>query len=406
MDYTTLSTLASLEEGYCFDVESLYAEFEQIADGRQARGLRYALPVILTVIALAKLAGEDKVQAIADWARFRAETLAAALGLPRKQMPHATTYRRALQKVISLEQLEEVIGGYLQRKSAPSKKVEELSEAPRQESKLLNMDGKTLRGTIAAGQRQGEHLLSVYQPETAVVLLQVAVGERENEIVAAPKLLEKIDLRGVVVTGDAIHRERQLSRQIVAPGGDYLWTIKDNQPRVREALATLFEEEDQRGAVAQKQRPGQREAKSIEQGHGRIEERRLISSTELNEYLEWPGLSQVFRVERKREELSTGKKLSGVAYGLTSLRAEAASASKLLELNRGHWGIENGLHYRRDVTFHEDQCRMKSRRVAQVMAAMNNLVIGLIRLAGFENVANGRRWYGAHPEAALNLVLR
>ena len=159
MDYTTLSSsLVSPEEGYCFDVASLYAEFEQIADGRQARGRRYALPVILRVIALAKLAGANTLQAIADWARFRAETLATALGLKHKRMPHATTYRRAVQKVISLEQLEQVSGGYLQRKSAPSKKGEEPSEATRPEIKVLNMDGKTLRGTIAAGQRQGEHL--------------------------------------------------------------------------------------------------------------------------------------------------------------------------------------------------------------------------------------------------------
>lgn len=389
MDYSTVA-LPLGADGYVFDFGSLYAGLEQLPDARHARGQRYPLASVLALIVLAKLAGEDRPCGIADWAAYRTPQLAAALGLKRARMPHHSTYRRILGQS-DVTALEALVGSYLRRRPEVGQSV------------LINLDGKTLRGTIPAGCLHGTHLLAAYLPQQGVVLLEVAVSPSENEISAAPRLLKKLDLRGKIVSGDAMLAQTELSAQIVAGGGDYLWAIKENQPRVREAIATLFElEERARGPVAHDFRC----AETWDKGHGRLEQRRLVASSLLNDYLAWPGLGQVFRVERARTSLARGTTTREVVYGVTSLRAEEAGARRLLALVRGHWGIENGLHYRRDVTFKEDRCRMKSGIAAQALAALNNLVLGLIRLAGFSNVAQGRRWYEAHPAEALKLVLR
>jgi hypothetical protein len=137
------------------------------------------------------------------------------------------------------------------------------------------LDGKTLRGTIPAGQSQGVHLLAAYVPEQGVVLMQMQVGEKTNEISVAPQIVQTLDLRGVVVTGDAMQAQRKLSAQIVEAHGDYVWTAKDNQPELREEIALLF--------APQQSRPGWsavptdfRRATTFNKGHGRLEKRTII----------------------------------------------------------------------------------------------------------------------------------
>ncbi len=131
-----------------------------------------------------------------------------------------------------------------------------------------------------------------------------------------------------------------------------------------------------------------------------------MATSLLKGYLQWPCLEQVFKIEREVEEISTGKKRSEVSYGVTSLRREEATAERLMEIVRRHWGIENGLHYRKDKTLGEDGCRLKVGEAAQVMAVINNLIIGLVLRQGINNLAAARRSYSANPLEALNLILR
>lgn len=126
----------------------------------------------------------------------------------------------------------------------------------------------------------------------------------------------------------------------------------------------------------------------------------------LSGYLDWPAAQQVFRLERTTVILNTGERRHEVVYGVTSLPRAEANAEQLLAYTRGHWGIENGLHHRRDVTLHEDGTRVKSSRFAQALAIVNNLVIGLALHAGFTNLAQARRLWAAHPDGALALLLR
>jgi predicted transposase YbfD/YdcC len=379
--------------GLVFSLGSLYGYLAQLTDRRKRRGIRYPLATILVLLILAKLCGQDKPYGIADWVQQRRTFLVKALGLKRGRLPHHTTYRRILETGLAGDELERTLSAF----------ISQLPQAG--QSVVIAIDGKTLRGTITRDDPFGVHLLAAYLPEEGLVLMQLPVeSDKENEIVVAPKLLNCLDLRHKVVVGDAMHTQRDVSLQIVAAGGDYVWVVKDNQPTTRQALEQLF--------APVKPIPGWgtpatdfQTARTLNKAHGRLEERTLTVSALLNEYLDWPALGQVFKLERCFTTLATGAVYRQVHYGLTSLTAADASPARLLAMVRSEWGIENGLHYRRDKTFQEDQTRMTHPALGRAMACLNNLVIGLLNRQGFDNHAHARRQLDAEPAKALALIL-
>ena len=266
------------------------------------------------------------------------------------------------------------------------------------------MDGKTMRGTIEPGQTSGVHLLAVYAVGAGVVLNEVNVALKENEITAAPKVLAAVDVKGKVITGDAMFTQRELSRQIIDAGGHYLWKVKDNQPSLRADIERLFGPERVPLGSAPL-RTDFRVVTSMTKGHGRLEKYTLTASALLNEISDWPYLGQVFQLVRKVTYLKSGKITREVWYGITSLPPAAASARRLLTLNRLHWSIENKLPYCRDVTFHEDACALRHGHAAQAIALLNNLVLGLLRVRRFSAIVSARRRFSARPLEALALVL-
>ena len=218
--------------GFVVDLGSLYDFLSRLEDRRDSRGIRYQLVHILVFAVLAKLAGKDRLSGISEWVWHRKEALAQAFGLRKPRAPHRTTYSRILGEKLDVAALEQVVGNFFT--SRPS--------AGAAEGQLVQIaiDGKTLRGSIPAGRSRGVHLLAAYLPSEGIVLAQVEVDGKENEIKAAPRLLESIDLRDKVVSGDAMLAQRQLSAQVVAGGGEYLWTVKKNQSQLREDIATFF----------------------------------------------------------------------------------------------------------------------------------------------------------------------
>jgi len=391
--YTPVSFDVNLRpEGVLIDINSLFGALAELHDRRDARGLRYALVTVLLFIVLAKLCGEDHVRGIADWVRLRKESLAEALGLAKPQAPHATTYSRVLKRAVDVEELEVVVGRFFASQPKAGKSV------------VVNLDGKPLRGTIPAGKTKGLHLLAAYLPAEGWVMLQMEVDRKENEIPAASRLIRCLDLRGKVVTGDALLAQRELSAQIVEGGGEYLWTVKGNQDRLQEDIEVLFAAESCVPGFS----PSHKDfctATTREKGHGRLERRTLTASSQLKGYLSWPHAEQVFRLERHFVRIADGKVMQETTYGLTSLTREQAGPDRLLQLKRAHWGIENGLHYRRDETLREDRCRLTDQG-AHAMAVLNNVVLGLLRRRGHKKVPDARRYYAAHLEEAVALVLR
>jgi predicted transposase YbfD/YdcC len=200
--------------------------------------------------------------------------------------------------------------------------------------------------------------------------------------------LRQLDLSGVVVTGDAMFVQRSLSTQIVEAGGDYFFWVKDNQPSLHSDLELLFDQECLAAGWAALPLDFV-QASSVDKGHGRLEIGVLTVSSLLEGYSDWPYLAQAVKVERTR--LSKLKQEHEVAYGITSLPSGVAAALRLLAIGRAQWGIENGLHYRRDVTLGEDASQVRLGHAAQVLAALNNLVCSLVLGRGVRNLAEFQR---------------
>jgi predicted transposase YbfD/YdcC len=350
------------------------------------------LALVILLAIMAKLCGQDKPYGIAEWAQNREVYLVETLKLKWRKMPHHTTYRRLLEDIGEGDEFDLLIKEFLSQQPEAGQEV------------VIAIDGKTLRGTITSDDPFGLHLLAAYLPGEGIVLMQMVVEkDKENEIVVAPKLLKSLDLRGKVVVGDAMQTQRELSVQIVEAGGDYVWIVKDNQPKTRQAIEQLF--------APEKPVPGLgcppmdfHTSKTVGKKRGRLEERTLTTSSLLNDYLDWPHVAQVFKLERRFTHLASGKVHHEIQYGLTSLTDQEASPDRLLVIIRSEWGIENGLHYRRDVTFQEDHTRMTQKPVARAMASINNLVVSLLKLQGFNNHASARRAFDANPDKALQLI--
>jgi len=210
----------------------------------------------------------------------------------------------------------------------------------------------------------------------------------------ARALVPTLDVRGRVVTGDAQFCQRDLSRTIVEGGGAYLWVVKDNQPELRDAIMTLFALPPPSEAI--------RQVVSRTRHGDRQEVRTLTCSAALVGYGDWPYLGQVCRVER--QVTHKGQTRQEVAYAVSSLTPAQAGPRRLLRLWRGHWEIENRLHWVRDVTFDEDRSQVRTGAGPQVLAALRNTAIAVVRRAGYANVAHGLRHFGAHPGQAFTAL--
>jgi predicted transposase YbfD/YdcC len=223
----------------------------------------------------------------------------------------------------------------------------------------MAMDGKTLRGTIPRGSTRGVHLLAADCPDAGVVLFQVAVDSKENEIVAAPTLLKQLDLTGTLVTGDAMFTRQQLRSHIVEAGGDYLWMVKDNQPTLQADIELLFAPEYVNAGWSAPPLDFTT-ARSITKGHGRIEERIVTTRSMVADYSDWPYLAQVFQLEYRTWCCVSGKGTVDIRYGVTSAPVTVLEAQGSLQATRRHWGMETGLQGRRDISFREDAMRTRN----------------------------------------------
>jgi predicted transposase YbfD/YdcC len=379
-------------DGVVVELGSLYGRLCAIWDWRRRQGRRYEMAVLLVAMVLAKLSGADTPQEIAEWVAWRAGWFTTVFQLKRLFRPHAATFRRVARHAETVTALEQVEREFL------------LSAPGAGQSEQIALDGKTMRSVKLAESGRALSLLAVFLPAEGLVLRQVAVADKSNEIPAAPEALKQVDLRGKIVTADALHTQRELSEVVVAGQGHYVWTAKDNQLRLCRDIQQLF--------APERCLPGTsrvindlRVAEVSNKGHGRLETRRLTTSSLLAESSDWPHLAQVFKLERTFRYLKTGDVQTETVYGLTSLPAALASPQRLLHLVRAHWGIENKLHWRRDAVLREDATRTQSPLLGQAIACLNNLVIGLITRLGWRNLARARRFFAAHPEAALRTVL-
>lgn len=362
----------------------------EIPDFRKRRGKRHPLPAVLALACAAMLCGHRGYCAIAEWGRNYGQKLAQALGITHKKTPCAATVH-TIFKNIDVELLESELGEWAESVLATTPVPEGADE-----DEGVALDGKTLRGSRKQGAVKA-HLLSAVSHRLGLTLGQQAVDDKTNEIPVVQELLKNLILEGRVFTMDALLTQREVAQTIIGGGGDYIMIAKDNQPRLLQEIQDVFQEPELLADTMST-------TETVNFGHGRIEKRRLTASTALLGYSDWPGLQQVFQLERTAIFKKTGERRQEVVYGITSLSAERAAPDRLLAVSRQHWHIENKSHWVRDVTFDEDRSQVRCGSIPQVMAALRNTAIGLMRWNGETNIAAACRRFAARPREALALI--
>ena len=367
----------------------LLERLAMIPDPRDRRGRRHTLASVLAVSAAAVAAGARSVTAIAEWASDAPWPILAALGVRRDpltrrcQVPGEATIRRVLARVDG-DAVDAAVGAWLADRLRPP--------GPRRR-RAVAVDGKTLRGSARDGHQV--HLLAALDHHDGAVLAQREVGAATNEIAAFQPLLADLDLAGVVITADAMHTQRDHAYFLVDRGADYLLVVKANQPSLHAQLAGL----------PWRQVPVM--DRTRDHGHGRIEIRTLKVAAVAG--LCFPHAAQAIQVTRRVRASGSRRWRVVTIYAVTSLALGTASPAQLAGWLRGHWRIENQLHWVRDVVFGEDASTARSGSLPRVMASLRNLAVGALRLARHPNLAAALRHAGrdpARPLAILGLAYR
>jgi predicted transposase YbfD/YdcC len=355
-----------------------------VPDPRARRGVRHRLAVILGLALCAVLAGARSFTAIAEWAADADQGTRDALGVTGV-VPSESTFRRTLQ-ALDADALDAAAGAWAQQRTAPAPGTR----------RAVAVDGKTLRGSAAAD-GPGRHLLAALDHGHGVVLGQVDVEAKTNEIPMFTTLLDHIDLAGAVVTADALHAQRAHAEYLAGQrGAHYLITIKRNQPGLHAQLA----------ALPWRHVPVACQAR--EKGHGRAE-RRTLKVTTVAAGLAFPHAAQALQIVRRRRPL-TGKNSTKwsteTIYAITSLTVIQARPAELARIMRGHWGIEDRLHWVRDVTYDEDRSQVRTGNGPRVMASLRNLAIAILRLTGHPSIAAALRYHARQPGRPLQTIMQ
>ncbi|MGB8385310.1 MAG: ISAs1 family transposase, partial [Dermatophilaceae bacterium] len=260
--------------------------------------------------------------------------------------------------------------------------------------RVIALDGKTVRGartssTDATVDRSAPHLVAAFDQASGTVLGQLAVTAKSNEIPTVRTVLAGFDLTDVVVSVDAMHTQTDTAAAIIAGGGDYVFSVKANQPTLYAACKHL----PWRDVPAHS---------AVQNGHGR-RVRRTIRVLAAPAWITFTGAAQIAQIRRT---VTRGAKTTvEVVYVITSADHRAAPPRILAAWIQGHWGIENRVHWVRDVTFDEDRSQIRTGHGPQVMATLRNTAISLLRLAGATNIAEALRHHARQPDRPINLLL-
>ena len=342
---------------------SVLDHFADLDDPRVERTRRHKLVDIIAIAICAIICGADSWVHVELFGRSKLEWFQTFLELPGG-IPSHDTFGDVFAR-LDPEQFQSCFMAWTQA-------IAELLP-----EEVVAIDGKTARRSHdCAGGKGAMHLVSAWATQNTLTLGQVRTAEKSNEITAIPQLLDLLDLQGCIVTIDAMGCQREIAQQIVDGGADYVLAVKENQGQLHEGIRDLFEGAEALGFDGVPYDYSQ----TVNKGHGRVERRECWAITEtdcldyINPHGQWPQLNAAIKVVGHRETAAGA--ISQPRYYISS---RAAPAGQLLAAVRSHWSIENSLHWTLDVTFREDQCRVRKAHGPQNLATLHQISHNLLK---------------------------
>jgi len=381
-----------MAKGVRLDVQEVVRYFQELEDPRSSVNRRHPLESVLVIAIMAVLAGADGPTAIARWARLKADFLQQLLDLPHG-IPSKDVFRRVLMG-LKPDAFQACFSLWIEslRKAA--------SAALGDQRPTFAVDGKTLRRSHNRQANLGAlHSVSVWASEFGLTLAQVATAEKSNEITAIPQVLSLVDLRGAIVTIDAMGTQTAIAEAIVDGGGDYILALKGNQESLHEATVAYLTEQGETGFEG----TDARFHETVQKRHGRQETRSYVQMSvpqSLPGLGRWKGLATLGMAILTC--VRDGKMTVDARYFISSLPLGVKQFAKAV---RNHWGIENSCHWCLDVTYREDQSRIREQHLRENFAWLNRLTLSLLKQhPGKDSVAMRRRSCGWNEQFLLQVL--
>ncbi len=338
--------------------------FESLADPRDTRNRRHLLVDVIVISVCGVIVGCKGPTSIERWAKAKQEWLSTVL-----ELPHGIPSRDCIRRILSALKpaafqkcFQEWIAACLLCNNDGL-------------GRTIAIDGKTMRRSHDKAAGLGPlHIVSAWASEQGFALGQLATEEKSNEITAIPELLDQIDVKGAVVTIDAMGCQKAIAQMIINGGGDYVLAVKENQPKLYKAIQAYFNEQMERGW----EHTQHRRHETREKGHGRAEERYYYLAKLPDDFplkKQWPGLKAIGMSINMTTD-KDGNERGDVRFFIVS---RYMSGSRFAQSVRGHWGIENSLHWVLDVTFDEDQSRARERSLADNLSWLRRFGISLLK---------------------------
>jgi predicted transposase YbfD/YdcC len=353
--------------------------FEELDDPRTGNAKRHVLHEVLMIALCTVLCGGETCSDMALFGRAKREFLQQFLTLPHGIPSHDTFSR--IFRLLDAARFHAWFIGFMKRFAEGCQGV-------------VAIDGKTMRRSFdRAAQASPLHLVSAWAAEARLCLGQLAVGDKSNEIVAVPKLLELLSLKGRIVTADAMSCQRKIAQQVIDQGADYVLALKGNQETLHDDVRRFLDDAATPLACAT----------DTDKGHGRIETRTAALTTDiawLQESHDWPGLKAIGKITARRE-IDGKTSVETRCYLLSS----AFAPERFNAIVRSHWGIENGLHWVLDVVMDEDQARNRKDHGPQNLALLRKLALNLAKLEPSKGSMRGKLKQAGWDNAFLTQIL-
>lgn len=342
-----------------------------LPDPRRLQGQRYPLRTVVVSALMAMVCGCDDAEAMQTWAEANEQWLAGML-----DMPHGAPTQDVFLAVFGAldpDAFSAVFRAWAQM----------LALRLQAQGKHIAVDGKTSRRSFdTQSGKAAVHTVSAWLSEAGLVLGQRKTETKSNEITAIPQLLQVLDLRGATVTIDAMGCQTKIAETIINGGGNYVLSVKENQPTLHDDVAATFAEanEQRQRSVDEQPRPDVEVFEDIDKGHGRVETRTLSLCRDLSWMTTagaWSSLDFVAQIVRQRTVLATGQTSTETAYFIGS--DPEASAESTCSAIRRHWGIENQLHWVLDLAFREDEARHRANNAAQNMTTLRHFALNIVK---------------------------